>query len=1044
MVKFLTSRPIAVIMVFIAILMLGIVSYRLLPISLMPDIDIPEITVQVSYPNSSARELENALTKNLRAQLMQVAHLSDITSETRDGRGVIHLSFDYGTPIDYAFIEVNEKIDAAMNYLPRDMDRPQVIKASATDLPVFYLNITLQDDSLSKEKNKTISSAKFIELSEFCENVIRRRIEQLTQVAMVDLSGTMSPEILVKPDKKKLESLNISYDKVQQAIEQSNINPGNIMVRDGYYQYYIRFTSYLKNPSDIGNIYIRTGTKILQLKDIADITIQAQKPQGMFLSGNKQAITMAIIQQSDARMADLKTELNKMIDRFKIDYPYLSFDVAQDQSQILDFSMSNLQQDLLMGCIMAFLVLFLFLNDLRAPVLIGVTVPISLVISFLFFKLFHLSINIISLSGLALGIGMIIDCSIIVIENILYYREKGLSLDEACVRGTNEVIRPMLSSTLTTSAVFMPLIFISGMAGALFYDEAVSVSIGNAASFIVAITILPVMFVLLYKSRVSRTMATNSFSPWKSRLTKFRKALGKLSFGKKLEKKYEHGVAWVFRHKTLTTILFFASIAMNVVLYKLVKKEVMPTFKQIELVVNVEWNENIHVDENRQRILNLLKPFKNHIIQSNSRIGEQQFILTQTRELDYFEAEMYLKMKDPESLTVVQDSLRLLVQQRFPAAKITFREPENIFERIFSNNDPPLLAKVSVSDVGRLNPDTILNFVSETDKRLNAVIPNRIPLKEHLSISIDQEKLLLYGVDYSTVYHRIKTAFNENKFATLRSYQRFMPILLGEDSKMVGSVLSTKKVTNNKGEELPLSTFIKIQRERDLKYITAGQQGEYISLQYHIIQSDADQYKSTITSIVKEKHYPDVQFAGSLVNSERMIGKLSVILIISLLLLYFILAAQFESLLQPFIVLLELPVDFAGALFVLWICGSSLNIMSGIGIIIMTGVIINDSILKVDTINQLRKDGLSLMEAIKQGGALRLGSILMTASTTILAVVPFFFGNDMGSALQKPLSLALIGGMVVGTVVSLFFVPLVYWWIYRKSETVVSSEVKDN
>ena len=208
MVKFLINRPIAVIMVFIAILMLGIVSYRLLPISLMPDIDIPEITVQVSYPNSSARELESAIVKGLRAQLTQIAHLSDMKSETRDGESTIRLSFDYGTSIDYAFIEANEKIDAAMNSLPRDMKRPRVIKASATDLPVFYLNVCLRDDSLKNSlKGNATNADKFMELSEFCENVISKRIELLPQVAMIDISGTISSEILIKPDKQKMESL---------------------------------------------------------------------------------------------------------------------------------------------------------------------------------------------------------------------------------------------------------------------------------------------------------------------------------------------------------------------------------------------------------------------------------------------------------------------------------------------------------------------------------------------------------------------------------------------------------------------------------------------------------------------------------------------------------------------------------------------------------------------------------------------------------------------------------------------------------------------
>lgn len=1038
MIKFLISRPIAVTMIFIAVLMLGIVSYRLLPISLMPDIDIPEITVQVSYPNSSARELDNAIVRNLRTQLMQVAHVNDLNSQTRDGESTIRLSFDYGTSIDFAFIEVNEKVDAAMNYMPHDMKRPRVIKASATDLPVFYLNVSLKDDSLTANQQKSASTLKFLELSEFCRNVLSKRIEQLPEVAMVDISGTLSSEIIIKPDKSKMESLNLSFNQIQQAVEGSNINPGSLMVRDGYYQYYIRFTSYLKSPDDIGNIYIRTSNKVLQLKDIAQVIVQPQKPRGIFLTNNQKAITMAVIQQADARMTDLKTELGKLTDRFHNDYPNLQFEIAQDQSQLLDFSISNLLQDLLMGGIMAFLILFLFLDDFRAPVLIGLTVPISLIISFLFFKIFHLSINIISLAGLALGLGMIIDCSIIVIENILHYTHRGESLREACSRGTTEVIRPMLSSTFSTSAVFLPLIFLSGMAGALFYDEAISVSLGNAASFIVAITILPVLFSLIYRKK-NKPQPEYPVKKGKIRTIfisvsgKLRKMLSRLNIAKPVEHWYENGVDWVFRNKTLTTLLFFLAIASNILLLQIIKKEKLPTLPQNELLVNIDWNENIHLDENQgrvQKMINILKPY---LEQNNCMIGEQQFLLTRDNDPDYFQAELYLKMKSINMVPVVEDTLRSLIVRNFPMAKISFRSPDNIFERIFTNTDPPLLAKVSINDAVHLSSDSIVAFVHEADNLVKSTTANRIPLRQQLSINIDQEKLLLYNVDYDRVCQSIKTAFNENQFTTLRSYQQFLPISLGEDEKMINEILASRKVQNNKREEIPLNSLITIHREYDLKYMVAGEQGEYIPLQYNVTSSQAKDYQEQIRNLANRKHYPDVQFTGSLKKNDKMFKELIIILIVSVLLLYFILAAQFESLLQPIIVLLEIPSNMAGAFFLLWACGNSLNIMSGIGIIVGCGVFINDSIIKVDTINQLRRGGMPLMEAIKTGGLLRVGGILMTAATTMLAVVPFFWGNDMGSALQKPLSLALIGGMTVGTFVSLFFVPLVYWWIYRNN-----------
>ncbi len=1031
MIHFLINRPIAVCMTFIAVFMLGLVAYRQLPISLMPAIDIPEITVQASYTNSSARELENSVTKNLRAQLMQVAHLRDIVSETRDGNVTIRLLFDYGTSIDYAFIEVNEKIDGAMNYLPRDMDRPRVMKASATDLPVFYLNVTLkQNPSQPVNKTTDVTDTRFLEMSRFCEQVIRRRIEQLPEVAMVDISGTVNMEVLVVPDRKKIESLSISLDMVEQAIVRNNINPVSILVHDGYYQYQIQFESQLRSAADIENIYIQVPGRLIQLKEIASVKVQPQKSRGYFLSNNQPGISMAIIQQADSRMAELKASLSKLLDSFEKDYPDLQFEAVRDQSELLDFSMSNLQQDLFMGALMAFLILFLFLNDFRAPVLIGITIPLSLIISFMFFHVMNLSINIISLAGLALGIGMIIDCSIIVIENILYYRSEGLSLKEACIRGTSEVIRPMLSSTLSTSAVFLPLIFISGMAGALFYDEAVSVSLGNLASFIVAISILPVLFSLFYRKdeKVAEVKKPTRFN------FQVAERLRRINIAGRAEHLYERGLDWVFRNKAITIIMFVGLVLLSILFFRIIPKEAMPRYKQTETLASIEWNENIHINENMRRSTDLIQKLQPFLDVSNSMLGEQQFLLNRDKEQDYFEAELYLKVKDAGRLVAMKDSLRLIISKLYPMAGVSFKPPENIFERIFADKEPPLLAKVSVSDASQFNPDSVISFASQADALVKAPIPNQIPLKQNISVRVDHQKLLLYGVEYSTLLKTLNTAFSENNFTTLRSYQQFLPVVLGDEPRMAGEVLNTLKVPNKSEEMIPATALIKVQRDRDIKVITAGQQGEYIPLHYNVDEAQAEIYKSKIKKLVSKKQYPDVQFSGSLMKSRKLIAELSIVLVISLLLLYFILAAQFESLLQPLIVLLELPADITGALFILWLFGHSLNIMSGIGIIIMTGVIINDSILKVDTINQLRKTGFPLMEAIKKGGKLRLGSILMTAMTTIFAVIPFFFGSDLGSSLQKPLSLALIGGMLMGTLVSLFFVPLVYWGIYRKEE----------
>ena len=479
-------------MTFLALLLLGLVASTRLPVSLMPDIDIPEITVAISRPDVSARELENTVVSILRRNLLQVQGLDKIESESRNGSALIRLSFKFGNDINLAFMEVNEKVDGAMNNLPNDLERPRIIKASATDIPVFMLNITLADSLAGDEK--------FIELSEFAETVIKKRIEQLPEIGMADITGQIKREIYISPDEKKMGSLGITEDDITKAVQLNNINIGSILVKDGKYLYNLEFSSYLKELNDVGDIYLKTGNRILQVKDVAEVGMRQERPRGEYYSNGSRAISLAIIKESTAKMASLEAKMKEILDIFRKDYPQMEFEISQDQTRILDYSISNLRQSLLAGGILAFVLMFFFLKDGKSPLIIGFSIPATLVISLLFFYLVGLSINIISLAGLILGIGMMIDNSIVVIENITQWIDRGLKLTDACVKGTNEVITPLISSVLVTCAVFIPLIFLSGISGALFYDQAIAIVIGQGVSLLVGVTLLPTIYYLLYKN----------------------------------------------------------------------------------------------------------------------------------------------------------------------------------------------------------------------------------------------------------------------------------------------------------------------------------------------------------------------------------------------------------------------------------------------------------------------------------------------------------------------------------------------------------------
>lgn len=1008
MINFIIRRPVAVIMTFLALLMLGFVASRRLPVSLMPDIDIPEITVAISRPDVSAREIENTVVAVLRRNLMQVPGLDRLESESRNGSAIIRLSFKFGNDINLAFMEVNEKVDGAMNNFPRDLERPRIIKASATDIPVFMLNITLADENAGEEK--------FIELSEFAETVIRKRIEQLPEVGMADITGQVRREIYISPDESRMHSLGITDEDITQAVRLNNINIGSILVKDGKYLYNLEFSSYLKGLDDVRNIYIKAGNRILQLKDFAEIGMRQEKPAGLYYSGGKRAISLAIIKESTSRMADLETKMTEIIDVFRTDYPQMEFEISQDQTRLLDYSISNLKGSLFAGGLLAFLLMFLFLKDGKSPLIIGFSIPATLLISLLFFYLAGLSINIISLAGLILGIGMMIDNSIVVIENITQWIDRGLSLFDACVKGTGEVITPLISSVLVTCAVFIPLIFLSGISGALFYDQAIAIVIGQGVSLLVGLTLLPTLYYLLYRNGKEGI------------LTRF---VRKISL-KHIEDKYEKGMNFFFRYRKATMASFGLIIIAMVWLFITIEKEKFPAVRQDELVVSVDWNENIGLDENLGRVSAMVQESGSMILQTNAFIGEQQFFFNRDYDQSYTQAKVYIKGASYQTRSEIERNSYKYMEANFPEAAVEIEPQQNIFEKIFSASETPLVVQVSLMREKEVPP---VDVMTDLSNRLSARYPgsgvSSPQLEDKIMMRIKPDKLLLYDVDHNTLYNTLKTSLNRNNVGELRASYEILPIVLSDKEKQVGQILSQEMVLNRTGQSIPVRDVAGAERIHDYKTIKGGFNGEYVPLNMNISTNKPSLVTSEIRNIVTSNPDLTTEFSGSLITGQRLFRELAIILVVALLLLYFILAAQFESLTQPFIVLLEIPIDIAGALLLVKLWGGTINIMTMIGLIVMSGVIINDSILKVDTINNLRAEGLGLKEAIYQGGSRRLKPIIMVALASLISTAPILFSSGIGSELQRPMALALIGGMSLGTVVSLFFIPLAYWYIYR-------------
>ena len=1000
---FLLRRPIAVVMAFLAAVLIGIATYRTLPVSLLPDIDIPQISVQISAPEKSAREIENNIVANIRQQLLQVSGLDEIASTTRDGIGVINMRFKFGTNTDYSYIEVNEKIDAAMNYLPAGTHRPKAIKASASDIPVFYLNVALADDGGDK--------AQYIQMCDAVDNIIRRRIEQLPEVAMADVTGIPQQCIKIFPDLDKMRFLNIKPSDIDNALTSNNIDAGSMRVKDGVFEYTVRVATLLRDIDDVRNVYINSNGRLLQLRDFCTIKYETQQEQGFSLANGSRVVTLAVIKQADEGMEQMRARIGELLAQFEAQFPNLKFEICRNQTELLDYTITNLKQNLILGFVLIIIVAMLFMGGVRPSLVIGVCMMTAIIITFVVFWAAGRSLNIVSLSGLILVVGMMIDNALIISENISQWQQRGLTLRVSCAGATREMITPLLSSTLTTVAVFVPLVFVKGMAGAIFSDQAFAITAGLGVSYVVGIVLLPVLYrIIMARPTIHGKKSTNR----------------KMDY---IANFYNRFYNFVMRHRTAVLVFAMATLPLCWVLFSTIDKSKMPQITYSELTAHIDWNSEISIDENRQRIERLLVATKNFSDYRTSYVGVQDFVVDNSNTLSLTEADVYWKVSTTDSVAILRDRVRDFLAVNYPSAALKFAPPTTIFEKLFETAEADVEARLAYSG-GDLNADEIRRIVASVRAADTSSLSTSPAFKKVKLLIINREALMLYNVSVSELRSLIANKIAGARITELHSYSAYMPVFLAEGDETIENFINSGSIEvidrqQNQPAYIPVRQLVMIADGEELKNIVAGKTGEYVPVDFYGV-ADGGRLTQQIQKIADSNKFWDVEFAGAFFTNKEMIWQLAVILIISLALMYFILCAQFESFLQPLIVLLEIPIDMAFALLVLWMSGMTLNLMSGIGIIVSCGIIVNDSILKIDTINELRKSGISLHDAVHTAGLRRLRAIIMTSLTTIGAMLPVLFTSDMGSELQQPLAVAMIAAMTIGTAVSLFVIPLIY------------------
>lgn len=984
MSEYLIKRPIAVSMFFLALAILGVMSFFFMPVSLMPDVDVPSLRIETTYPEGNPLFIEQSILRPLRQSFQGMYGIDQIESIAGPGTGQINLTFLYGTDMKLAFIDANEKIDQSLALLPIDIVRPLVRRVLSTDIPIARLQVYSDHHTM-------------LELSDLCTFVVRRRLEQIKGVSLVEQNGGVRRVYRLTPNPIKMAVHNVTEQHLIQAVNQSNAFVSQVKVREGIYEYDVAFDHLLANPDNLKDVPVKTPAgQIVPLWEFAEMEQSVSRPVGSHFFNDKQGIVFAVHKQSSANFNDVGNSLRDIVELLRDEHINVSFELTQDQSALLSDSMGQLSASLVLGTFLAVIILFAFSAEWKSPTLMGVIIPISLLIALSAMYLAGLSINIITLSGLILGIGILIDNGIIIIDNMTAKQQAGNNLSIAAVNGSAELAPALLSSTLTTLCVFIPLIGQAGLAGSFFKEQAIALSIVLFASLMVSFFLLPVLYHLI---RPSVTAIDSRF--YTSILTSY-----KNSQHPNISKK--------------VVSAFFLVAILGAWSWWQLEVQNLPDVRTNDIRLHIEWDEPLNLNENVSRVARLVGKSNCRTWEADigkSDIMEDEFNVVQ-------QALIYLSFDNYREKQQAISALQSELSARYPSALYTINRGKNPYDQLFGKEIPYLILKIRTANESMINPAQL-----GLDPEGQLVLGRGFQNQSGLQVHFETTKMAQFGLNEEQLINKIKTYFNDQQVSEINTLSQRIPVLIRGKEQLRKDELDKLTVNVSDSTGYPLSYFIRFQAQETPMYVTADATGVY-----QHVEAEKFQLQSTLDYFydLALQHNWLITKGGRVMQEQQNLKGLLWSLTLAIVLLYIILAAQFESFRIPFVILAEIPISTSGSLFLLYISGSSINISSLLGIIIMLGIVVNDSILKTDTINRNRKAGMKLNEAIREAGSLRLKPILMTSITTVLALTPLIFGGGIGSDVQKPLAIAVTGGLIVGTLCSIYLVPVIYKLLVKK------------
>lgn len=1004
-------RPVTTVAATLAVVLLGAVSLGRLPVSLLPDVTLPVLTVRTAYPGAAASEVSRFVAEPIEQSMAATPGLVELRSVSRNGEATTTARFAWGTDMPSTVLGVRERLDNARQALPENAERPTLLTSDPGERPIAVLALTGTGDLRS--------------IARTALDVHSRRLEQLDGVASVAVVGAPADEIRVDVDPERMRALGLSPNDIATAVENANVSAPGGTIRRGQFRFSVRALTEFQSPSEIGNTPIGPARSGIRLSDVATVRLASADPRTVTRLDGAPAVGLVVYKDAGSNTVAVTRGIYESIGALQEEFGELRMTVVAAQAEFVNAALSNLIQEIVLGGILSLMVILLFLRDLRSSLAIGLIVPLSILMALVVLQLLDVSINILSLGGLALGIGLLVDNAIVVTEATARYREQGMPAADAARRACEEVSGPLIAGTLTTLLVFGPIVFVRGLAAALFRDLSLSVVTSLAASLILALTLMPVMMSGGRKAVVQPTAPR----PLHDRFT---------TVGHRLAESYERGMMWCLAHPRTV----FGSAAVVVVLTVLVMmrlpREILPQVDEGTVVAELRLPEGTALEETiRQaaRIESAALALGSAGIYARVGLATDEEVLAGADPGTPATAQLILPVPDGVDAAGFAEELRRAVPDLASGSLALDLAGQSEFGSLIGREGRLVRVEVSAGNVAEAErwaerARGALERVDELSDVRNAYSGTQ----PQVEIELQRRRIAERGIAIEDVADALAGGLGGVDASELRETDRRTPIRV----RFAGSAnenLATALATPVGG--VPVGQLVTVTETRAPIEVVRVSQRPVVIVEGVVEEGGTARATDRVAEALDTIALPAGlrwEITGADTEQRRTTNELALVALLSVALVFLVLAGEFGSFTTPLIVMLTVPLAGAGGIFVLWLTGQSLNAVSLIGMVVMIGIADNDAVVKLDAIRRFREAGHSVNEAVLLGGRQRLRAITMTSLTTIVGVLPLVFGLGSGGELYQPLAAGVIGGSVTATLVTFFLLPTAYAAVERRAD----------